>query len=362
MSDGKDYYRILGVSQNSSDADIKKAYRGLAKKHHPDANPNNTAAVERFKEVSEAYSVLSDKDKRKQYDMMRKLGAFTGKTGFGGRRGASSSINFEDLGFGSSGGMGGIGDLFSSIFGFGRKDEPVPAIEITVDVPFKVAALGGKVPLNVPVTEACPSCGGSGAAAGSRVEMCSECSGRGSISFGQGGFAVNRPCPQCRGKGKTAKKPCGKCNGGGEIRVDKRIMIAVPPGADVGQQVRLKGQGQRSGTGGRAGDVLVTFRVKPDRFLKRDGLDIVCKIPINLVQAVFGTKVKVRTVEGNRVVLKVPGGTQPGRKFRLKGMGISKNGKRGDQLVEMEVKIPVKLTKEQRKLMEQFAESAKLGY
>ncbi len=367
MTAGKDYYRILSVSASAKDSTIKKAYRDLAKKYHPDANPNDAGAAEHFKEISEAYGVLSDPKKRKQYDMMRKLGAFAGSAaGKASRtdraRGAADAFRFEDIGFGGGGGIGGLGDLFSSIFGFGRRDQPVPPIETSVDVPFRVAALGGKVPVRITVNEACPHCGGSGAAPGSVIDTCSECSGRGTVSFGQGSFAVNRPCPKCRGRGKIPQTLCPRCKGEGEVSITKRIMISVPAGVESGQQVRLKGQGQRNATGGQAGDVLVTFRVKSDRFLRRDGMHVVCRVPINLAQAMLGTKIKVRTVEGNRVVLRVPAGTQPGRKFRLKGMGVSKNGRRGDQLVEIEVKIPKKLEPDQEKLIKKFADSAGLTY
>jgi molecular chaperone DnaJ len=364
MSQGKDYYNTLGVSSGAKEPEIKKAYRDLAKKHHPDANPNNKAAAERFKEISEAYSVLSDTEKRKKYDTMRKYGAFSGggrgQGGFGGGQG----IKFEDLGFGGAGDGGGFGDIFSSIFGgFGGKKEPAAqAVEVKAEIPFKVAASGGQVPIVVQLNEACPTCGGSGAAPGAKVTTCSECEGRGQVSFGQGGFAVNRPCPKCRAKGTVASQTCGKCSGDGEVAIEKRIMVKVPAGVEAGQQVRLRGQGQRAGKGGRPGDILVTFSVKKDRFLKRDGMNVTCNVPINLAQAVLGTRVKVRTLDGKKVVLKIPPGTQPGRKFKLKGMGISKNGKKGDQLVEIAVKIPSRLGNDQKKKMEEFAESLDLKH
>ncbi len=367
MSQGKDYYRVLGVSSSANDTEVKKAYRELAKKYHPDANPDNKGASERFKDISEAYSILSDTDKRKKYDTMRKYGAFAGGGrgaggGFGGS--AGQGIKFEDIGFGGGGDGGGFGDLFSSIFGgFGGKKGPaVQAVEVKADVPFKVAAQGGKVPIVVPLNEACPSCGGSGAAKGARISKCNECGGSGHVSFGQGGFAVNRPCPKCRAKGTVASSTCGKCAGDGDVVIDKKIMVRVPPGVETGQQVRLKGQGQRSEHGGKSGDLLVTFNVKSDRFLKRDGLNITCDVPVNLAQAVLGTRVKVRTLDGKKVVLKVPPGTQPGRKFKLKGMGIKKGGRQGDQLVEITVKIPGKLDADQKQQMEALAESLGLKH
>lgn len=361
MPPAKDYYKILGVPEKAAQEEIKKAYRRLAKKYHPDANPNDASAAERFKEISEAHAVLSDAEKRRQYDLMRKYGAFTGG-GPARRGGAQARTRPEDFDF-TRGfeGLGGLGDLFSSIFGRGRREEEAPTIDITATVPLKVAALGGKVPVTVSVTEACPTCGGSGAAPGTKVTLCPECQGRGEITFGQGAFAVKRPCPACRGRGRVAAEPCGRCGGRGEIDVERRIMVTVPPGVDSGHRVRIKGQGQRGG-GGTVGDVLVTLHVEADRFLRREGNDLFCAVPINLAQAVFGTRVRVRTIEDKRVVLKVPPGTQPGRKFRIRGQGVEHNGKRGDQYVEIQVVIPEKLTAEQDALLKRFAEAADLRY
>jgi molecular chaperone DnaJ len=368
MAPSKDYYQILGVPDKASADDIKKEYRKLAKQYHPDANPNDKAAAERFKEISEAYSVLSDPDQRKKYDTMRKFGAFAGgPRSWGARSGQSGSTSFEDIdvgGFGGGGfsGFGGLGDIFSSIFGKGKRSGEVEPIEQVVEIPFKVAALGGKVPISVPVTEACPACGGSGAAPGAQVSTCGECSGRGTVSFGQGGFAVTRPCPACRGRGRVASSPCTGCSGQGEVSVNKRIRVTVPPGTDSGHKVRLKGQGQRDPTGGRSGDLIVTFRVKSDRFFKRDGLDIYCTIPLNLAQAAFGTKLQVRTIHGHKVVVRIPPATQPGRKLRIKGQGIERNGRKGDQFVEIAVAIPDDLSPEQEKLLKDFAAASDLKY
>ena len=360
MAAAKDYYRVLGVADSADKEQIKKAYRSLAKQYHPDANPDNKGASERFKEVSEAYSVLSDPEQRKKYDMMRRLGAFTGGRTGGARPGGGQ--RFEDIDFGGLGGLGGLGDIFSSIFGRGKKEVVVESIEMSVEVPFRTAALGGKVPVTVSVSEACPTCGGNGAAPGSKISTCEECKGRGTVSFGQGGFAVNRPCPRCRGRGTTASKACKNCGGVGEVDVGKRLMVTVPAGTDSGTKVRLKGQGQRHRTGGRPGDLVVTFEVKPDRFFRREGSDLICTVPINLAGAALGTKIRVRTIDGKRVALRIPGGTQPGRKFRLKGMGIERNGRRGDQFVEIDVTIPEKLSEEQEKLLKNFAEAAGMKY
>ncbi|MCZ6916414.1 MAG: J domain-containing protein [Gemmatimonadetes bacterium] len=360
MPQSRDYYRILGVASSASKQEIKKAYRKLAKKYHPDANPNNKSATEKFKEVSEAYSVLSDSAQRKKYDMMRKFGAFTGAGRGTSSTGRGSGSPFEDFDF--SAGLGGLGDIFSSIFGRGKKTEAVEAIEQTVEVTFRTAILGGKVPVTVPVSEACPTCGGSGAAPGAQISSCDECKGRGTVSFGQGGFAVNRPCPKCRGRGTVASEGCSRCGGGGEVDLKKKIMITVAPGTDSGSKVRLRGQGQRHPSGGKPGDLVVTFSVKPDRFFRRDGDNLICTVPINLAAATLGTKVRVRTIDGKRVALRIPPGTQPGRKFRVRGMGVERNGKRGDQFVEIDVKIPEKLDERQEGLLKDFAEAAGLKY
>jgi molecular chaperone DnaJ len=366
MSAQKDYYRALGVSDRATADEIKKAYRRMAKKYHPDANPNDKTVGERFKEISEAYAVLSDADKRKQYDLLRKYGAFApggSRSGAGrpgaARPGAGASPRFEET---DLGGFGGLGDLFSSIFGGeGRQGEPEAAVETVVQIPFRIAALGGKVPIVVPVTDACATCGGSGAAPGSALNTCAECKGSGQIAFGYGGFAVKRPCPSCRGKGRIPGQRCGTCQGSGESRTERRLMVDVPPGTDDGTTLRVKGQGTQK-RGGGTGDLLVNFKVEPDRFFTREGTDVACTVTINIVQAALGTKVKVRTLDGGHVVLRVPRGTQPGRRFRIKGQGIEKHGTRGDQLVEIAIEVPTTLTPEGEASLRAFAEAARLPH
>ncbi len=358
MPAAKDYYQVLGVAAKASEDDIKKAYRRLAKKYHPDANPGDTGAGERFKEISEAYSVLSDAGKRKKYDAMRKFGAFGSGGGWPDR--SAGGVRFEDLG--GLSGFGGLGDLFSSIFGRGKRAAGVEPIESVIEIPFRTAVLGGKVPVTVSVTEACPTCGGSGAAPGAQVNECGECKGRGMVTFGQGGFAVTRPCPACRGRGRIPTTSCPRCDSMGEVEIAKRKLVTVPAGTDSGHRVRLKGQGQRSVDGGPDGDLIVTFQVQPDRFFTREGLDIHCTVPLNLAQASLGTKIKVRTVHGRRVVLSIPPGTQPGRKFRIKGQGVEKNGKKGHQYVEVAVTIPETLTESQQQQLRRFAQEAGLKY
>ena len=372
----KDFYQVLGVSDSASQDEIKKAYRKLAKQYHPDANPNNASAAERFKEISEAHSTLSDPEKRKQYDQMRRYGAVDGMprrpsgAGAGARRGGGpggmGGMGAEDMSGFDFGDLGGLGDIFSSMFGRGRRggvEEPEgETLEAVFEVPFRVAMLGGKIPVTLPVTETCPTCKGSGGAPGATFSTCPECNGQGTISFGQGSFAVSRPCPQCRGRGKIPSEKCPTCRGAGEVRTERRVVITVPSGTETGSRILLRGQGQPSRPGGPPGDLIVTFQVQPDRFFRREGLDIVADVPINLAQATLGTRLRVRTLDGKKVLLRIPPGTQPGRRFRIKGQGIEKNGRKGDQLVGIQVTVPDKLTPEQEELMKKFAESAGLPH
>jgi molecular chaperone DnaJ len=374
----KDFYQVLGVGEKASADEIKKAYRKLAKQHHPDANPNNPQAVERFKEIGEAYAVLSDADKRKQYDQMRRLGAFTS---FGGRGGpsprsqagagggfqADPGISFEDL----QGGFGNLSDLFTSLFDRGKKassgtrrggPQKGQNVEYVVEIPFVTAALGGKVSVEVAITEDCTTCGGDGATPGTGLRACSECGGSGTVAFGQGGFAVKRPCPACFGRGKIPESPCASCDGRGSVRQRRKLQINVPVGVDTGAKVRLSGQGERGKGGGPAGDLVITFKVQPHRFFRREGADIHVTIPINIVQATLGSKIKVGTIHGKKVVLKIPRGTQTGTRFRIKGQGIARGDHMGDQYVEAKVHVPDKLSEEEQRAMEEFAEATGLKH
>src|SRR5207244_3072606 len=237
MASAKDYYQTLGVSETATTDEIKKAFRRLAKQYHPDRNPNNPQAADRFKEINEAHDVLSDPEKRKKYDQLRRYGPFAGA---GRGRGAGARTGEEE------------------------EEE----VETTVSIPFRVAALGGKVPVVLTLPEVCPTCHGSGGAPGATFSTCPECRGRGTISFGQGGFAVTRPCPVCRGRGKVPSQRCPTCQGSGEVRAEKHLTITIPPGTEDGTRLRLRGQGPK----GR-GDVVVVIQVEPDRFFRRDGLD-----------------------------------------------------------------------------------------
>lgn len=368
----KDYYQTLGVAENASRDDIKKAYRRLAKQYHPDANPNDPNAAERFKEVGEAYAVLSDDEKRRQYDQMRKMGPLGG-FGFGGRGAAAGGapgaeevrFTMDDLGD-----IGGLSDLFSSFFDRGRRrrTEREPStrrgrdVEYVVEIAFNVAARGGRVSITVPMVDDCSVCGGSGSAPGSRPQTCTECRGTGTISFGQGSFAVSRPCPACLGRGHVPTTPCSACGGSGQLRENRQILLTVPAGVDSGSKLRLSGQGEKAAAGGAAGDLIVTFRVKPHHFFRREGLDVHCTVPINVAQALLGSKVRVRTVDDRKVALRIPPATQSGTKFRIPGQGIEKAGRRGDQYVQVRVVMPEALTEEQEKLVREFAEAAQLPY
>lgn len=360
----KDYYEILGVAENANAGEIKKAYRGLAKKYHPDANPGNDAAAGRFKKVAEAHRVLSNPAKRRKYDQVRKyggLGAFTARPG-GGAAGDGGSFKFEDLTD-----LGGIGDIFSSIFDFGKKTPKKKGptrgrnVEYLVEISLRTAARGGKVKVTVPISEECAPCNGTGAAPGTSLENCPECGGKGEVTFGQGGFSVTRPCPVCLGRGKVARTPCLSCTGRGQVRTRKKLSVRVPTGVETGSRVRLSGQGERGPGGGPAGDLVIKFQVKPHRFFTREGLNLSCEVPINVAQAILGSKIKVKTIDGKRVVLKIPAGTQGGTTFRIRGQGIRRGENQGDQLVRVVVETP-ELSEEGRKAVERLAEAEGLRY
>jgi molecular chaperone DnaJ len=297
---------------------------------------------------------------------MGPFGGFAGArpgtdTGFGG---TSGRFSMDDLGE-----MGGLGDLFSSIFDFGRKQRQPrtgPArganVESTVEIPFKTAARGGTVSITIPVVEECAVCSGTGAPPDAKLVVCSECGGSGTVSFGKGGFAVNRPCPACYGRGKTSSRPCPGCGGSGQVRQERQVRLKIPAGVDTGSKIRLAGQGQRGEAGGPPGDLLITIHVTSDRFFSRKGLDIHCTVPVNIAQAALGSKIRVRTVSGSKVTLKIPPGTQSGTKFRLAGQGIEKGEKRGDQYVQVKITVPEQLDAEQEQMLESFAQSVGLKH
>ena len=381
MAQTKDFYAVMGVPSTATQDEIKKAYRKLAKKYHPDANANDARAAERFKEISEANNVLGDATRRKQYDDMRRLGAFGGFGGFGGSsqtRGAPSqrasapggggnpNINFQDF---DIGGLGGLGDLFGSIFSGGRGGGARASgpqrgqnVETALDIPFRTAARGAKVPIELEVNEECSTCRGTGGAPGATLRVCSECSGRGVVSFGQGGFAVNRPCPVCLGRGQVPSQRCPTCNGAGEARARKKVLVNVPAGIDTGSRIRLKGQGGKGSANGPPGDLLITFNVLPDKFYQRDGLDVIATLPLNIAQATLGSKVSVSTLDGKKVLVRIPPGTPSGKRFRVRGQGIEKGSQKGDLIVEVKIEAPEKLSDEQQRIMREFAAAGGMKY
>lgn len=379
MAPSKDYYSIIGVASTATDDEIKKAYRRLAKKYHPDANANDPKAAEKFKEISEAYNVLGNAEKRKQYDDMRRFGAFDGMGGAGGGRpgGGFPGGGFPggQPGFGGYqnvdiGGLGGLGEIFSSIFGQsgrssggrGRVPEQGQTVESVVNVPFRLAVEGGKIPVTIEANEECHTCHGSGGAPGSSMKVCNVCSGRGTVSYGQGGFSVNRPCPNCIGRGQVPSNPCPTCHGRGEVRSQKKINITVPSGTESGAKVRLKGQGGRGANGGQPGDLIVTFNVEPDRFFKREGLDLIATVPLNIAQATLGSKISVRTIDDKKVAIKIPPGTPSGKRFRVRNQGVKKGDQRGDLMIEVSIQVPENLSEEQEQMMKDFAEAGGLKY
>jgi molecular chaperone DnaJ len=376
----QDFYAVLGVPASATQDEIKKQYRKLAAKHHPDKNPNDPKAADTFKAISEAYQTLGDAEKRKQYDQMRQLGAFGGFGGAprgagtrsaGGPSAGGPNVRFEEF---DIGGLGGLGDIFSSMFGGSggartggagarpRGPQRGQDVESTLEIPFRTAALGGKVPVELDLNEECATCHGTGAAPGARLVTCEECKGRGTISFGQGGFAVNRPCPVCLGRGQVPTERCPTCAGAGVVRTRRKVSITVPAGVDTGTKIRLKGQGGKGTKNGPPGDLLITFNVAPDRFYKREGTDLIAPVPINIAQATLGSRVSVKTLDGTKVAIRIPPGTASGKRFRVRGQGIEKDGTKGDLIVQVEVAVPEKLTPEQEEAMKAFAEAGGMKY
>ena len=363
----KDFYKILGIGAKASEEEIKKAYRRLAKKYHPDANPDNKLAEEKFKEVSEANDILSDPKKREQYDRMRTLGFdFSSASRGQGRRSASgTNPNMEDILSGLD--VGDFGDFFDlgkrqrqERYGPQRGED----IYMEVELPFEKAISGGESLLSVPRDENCPTCKGSGAKPGTKVEKCSHCDGRGTISNNQGFFATSGPCPHCYGRGKVVGEACSTCNGSGQVKKTSKIAFKIPPGVDSGSKIRIPERGGAGPAGGPPGDLYVVIRVKGHRFFERQGKNIYCEVPVNIIQATLGTKLLVSTSGKEKVKIAIPAGTQNGTTFRLKGYGVNSlnsNG-RGDQFVKVKVEIPKDINDKQKKLLEEFAKEGSIKY
>ncbi|MDQ0161288.1 molecular chaperone DnaJ [Aeribacillus alveayuensis] len=349
----RDYYEVLGVSKSATKDEIKKAYRKLSKKYHPDIN-KDPDAPEKFKEIKEAYEVLSDDKKRAQYDQFGHAGP---NQGFGG---------FSGSDFGSDFGGFGFEDIFSSIFGGGsrRRDPNAPRpgadLQYTMTISFEDAVFGKETTIEIPREETCHTCNGSGAKPGTSPETCSHCGGTGQLSTEQNtpfGRIVNRRvCHYCNGSGKIIKARCSTCGGTGKVKKRKKISIKIPAGIDDGQQLRVAGQGEPGINGGPPGDLYVIFHVQDHEFFERDGDDIYCEMPLTFAQAALGDEVEVPTLHG-KVKLKIPAGTQTGTKFRLRGKGIPnvRGYGQGDQHVIVRVVTPTNLTEKQKELLREFA-------
>ncbi len=355
----KDYYAALGVPADAPTADIKKAYRKLATELHPDKNPGDTKAEERFKSVSEAYDVLSDDAKRREYDEQRRYFGSGGRAGGGG-----FSFDVNDL-FGQ-GGAGGLGDVFSGLFGQGggrrgpgqRQPRKGADVETTVTLSFVDALRGCTVPLRLSTRGTCETCRGDGAAPGTSPRACGVCGGQGVVSRNQGGFAFAEPCTACRGSGRVVETPCPTCRGTGETSSERTLQVRVPTGIEDGQRIRLAGRGGAGERGGTAGDLLVTVVVTPHPVFSRRGTDLVLTLPVTYPEAALGAQVSVPTTEGP-VTLKVPPGTTTGRTFRVRGRGVKKkDGSSGDLLVTVEVAVPKDMTPEAREALERYAVAA----
>jgi molecular chaperone DnaJ len=357
MAAVKDLYEILGVSKSASRDEIKKAYRKLARKHHPDNNPGDTEAEERFKEVQGAYDVLSDPEKRKQYDQLGSR-VFSGMGGRGGNY--QWSGNLGDLGD-----LGDLSDLLGGMFGgTGTRRSSARArtrqtrgrdVEVAVNLSFEDSLKGVTTKIPVELETTCSTCAGTGAEPGTTPQICPECRGRGVTAEDQGFFAFSTPCPRCGGNGTVVEKPCRKCGGSGRERRTKRYTVKIPAGVRDGTQIRLKGKGEAGVAGGPAGDLIVTTRVAPSPLFERKGSDLVVDVPVGYATAALGGEVEVPTPEGP-VSLKVPGGTESGKLFRIRGRGAPKlnGGGKGDVLARVRIAVPKRVNKRERELLEEL--------
>ena len=357
----RDYYEVLGVAKGAGEDEIKKAYKKMARKYHPDLNPDNKEAEDKFKEVNEAYEVLSDEGKRARYDQFGHAGVDPnfGAGGYGG--GFDGGFDFGDL-----------GDIFGSFFGGGfggggrRANPNAPqrgeSIRMGITITFEEAAFGCEKSVTVDRMEQCGTCHGSGCAEGTQPEVCSECHGTGQVQVRRqtpmGVFATAATCPKCGGKGKLIHTPCKDCGGNGSTRQRRTIQASIPAGIDNGQTISIRGQGHAGKNGGPAGDLLITITVKPHELFRREGTSVLCEAPITFAQAVLGAELEIPTIDG-KVKYDLPEGTQSGTTFRLRGKGIpSINGRgRGDQYVTVYIETPRNLNKEQKEALKKFAET-----
>ena len=354
----EDFYKLLGVDKNASDAEIKKSYRSKAMKFHPDRNKDNPVEAEaKFKQIKEAYEVLSDPKKRSAYDQFGHAGV---DASMGGGRGAS--------GFGGFGAGESFSDIFGDIFGGGRQQQQRSNVQRGSDLRYNLeltleeAVFGTDAKIRVPVLVTCGECSGSGAKKGSSPVICSTCHGHGQVRMQQGFFSVQQTCPTCRGSGKQIKDPCGSCYGQGRVQENKTLSAKIPAGVDNGDRIRLAGEGEAGEYGGPAGDLYVQVQVKDHQIFTRDGANLYCEVPISFPTACLGGELEVPTLNG-KVLLKIPAETQTGKLFRLRGKGVKpvRGGAVGDLLCKVQIETPVHLTKEQKALVQQLSESLSGG-
>ncbi len=356
----RDYYEVLGVAKTASDDELKKAYRKLAKQYHPDMNPGDKGAEAKFKEINEAYEVLSDKDKRAKYDQFGHAGVDP-NFGGGGFGGYGDFGDFGDFGFGDI-----LGDLLGGGFGGRSANRSGPqrgeSLRAGVTISFEEAAFGCEKEISLTRLESCESCHGSGCAPGTTAEVCPDCRGSGTVRVQQrmGGmaFTSSAPCSRCRGTGKIIHQPCKSCGGGGNVRKQRKISVSIPQGINDKQAISLRGQGNAGANNGPAGDLIVEVRVKPHPYFQREGTSVLYECPVSFYQAAMGAELEIPTIDG-KVKYTLPAGTQPGTTFRLRGKGIPElRGRgRGDQYVTVQVKVPASLTNQQRDALQAFAEA-----
>jgi molecular chaperone DnaJ len=350
----RDYYEVLGIGRTATDVEIKSAYRKQAMKFHPDKNPGDHGAEEKFKEAAEAYAILADAEKRSLYDRFGHAGV---RSAPGGGAGFDPSV-FQEFGDFADilGNMFGFGDLFGG--GGRRRGGPQRGADLRYDleISFEESARGAETTVQIPRQENCDTCHGSGSAPGSSAGTCPQCKGQGQVRFQQGFFTVARTCPQCRGAGKIITKPCESCRGAGRIARERKITVKIPPGIATGQQLRLQGEGEAGSAGGPAGHLYVVVHVQEHEFFRRDGNNLFCEIPVHFTTVALGGEIQVPTLDGPETV-KVPEGTQTGTTLRLRNKGMPDvNGRaRGDLFATVQVKTPKKLTREQRKIVEELA-------
>ncbi len=351
----RDYYEVLGVTRNVSEAELKKSYRRLAMKYHPDRNPDDAEAEAQFKEVKEAYEVLSDSQKRAAYDQFGHAGVDPQAQAGGFGAGATS---FSDI----------FGDVFGDIFGggggraSGSRAHRGSDLQYNLEITLEEAVFGVEKELEIPRLEVCDVCDGSGAAPGTKPETCSTCGGLGQVRMQQGFFSVQQTCPTCKGTGKEIKQPCPACYGEGRVQKHKKLRVKIPPGVDTGDRVRLTGEGEAGVHGGPSGDLYVQVRVKPHRIFEREGEDLYCEVPISFATATLGGELEAPTLDG-RVNLRIPAETQTGKVFRIRGKGVKpvRGGAPGDLFCRVKIETPVNLNKEQKALLKQFSESLAKG-